>query len=290
MRTSILSRSAIAVATLAIGSAALVAAPADAATSTGVTRDMVLTAVNGVRTAAATDSSWSTETGKALRSIVNRSCVVDYDADEYPYINDADPTAAGGSADGLLINAGVEFRTDEGWDYRSCIIGVVATSDASFVLEGTASLSVDSTPYGGELRAAPSPTVTRGLSGDVFVTPVASIPRDSYLTSATFTASGAASKVVTTKVATPKTAKQKKAAKSSYKKKLKSAKKAYKKAVDKAGKSKSKKTKAKKTYNKKKKSAKASYKKAVATSKIVKKTVRQPFTLSASENGGGPLM
>ncbi len=285
MRTSILARSAIAAATLAVTASALAATPATAATSTGVTRATVLAAADGVRNESPTEAE-ATATTKALRNIASRSCAIDVEAGEGLIYAYGSATEADRSADGVLVY-GYIYNFIEGQP-RICLVGATAAAAPDTTLSGKATVTATTVP-GGEVVLQASPTVTSSLSRDVSVTAPLSLSTSDQVTSSTFTSVGTTSKVVSAKVATPKTAKQKKAAKASYTKKLKSAKKAYKRAVDKAGDNKSKKAKAKKTYNKKKKSAKASYKQAVATSKIVKKTVRQPFTLSASENGGGPL-
>jgi hypothetical protein len=289
MRMPILTRSVVAVATLAIGSVALAAVPANAKpsaadTPNGVTRAQVLTAAAGVRAVPLPASSgpftsgYDPATNRALRAMVNRVCAVDPDGPELSTGSIAAATASGGSAEGVVVSAFL-FNTDtvvtgsstpQG---RVCSFGALAATDSRGVLSGTASLS-------GLPPAA--------LSGDVFTTgPLNSSlgvileGGGSYDFLPTFSASGTSTVTVDTKVATKKTTKQKKAAKVKYNKQLKSAKKAYKKALDKAGKSKSKKKAAKSAYSKKRSAAKAAYKLAVANFKIVKTSTSAPFNVSA---------
>ncbi len=284
MRTTLLSRSVVAVASLAIGSAALAAVPASAATPSGITRDMVLTAAAGVRANPAAPSvigfgNYGPEANRALRAMVNRTCGIDPDGPELAVGSISASTAGGKSADGVVVSAILynldEIDTDGSSGPptgRLCSFGALATTAGRSVLTGTATLT-------GVPAAA--------LSRDVFVTRASnrnlSVIFESDIEEAlpTFTAVGSAVQSNPVKISTPKTAKQKKAAKKTYAKRLASAKKAYKKALDKAGSSKNKKKAAKKTYDKKRKAAKASYKKAVATSKIVIKKKATPFSVSA---------
>lgn len=268
MRTSILSRSVIAVATLGIGSVALAATPATAATSSGVTRDMVLTAANGLRIAEPTEEQ-ATSTSAAVREIFRKGCGVPAGTEEF-IVGQAEPTQAGDDADGVLLS-GFIYATP----MRPCAIAVVATTDPAFQLSGTVNLSTQ----------MPSASVlTEPLSGDVYAT----TPTTTAF-GLTLTASGNATKTVTVsgtkKVADKKSKAQKKAAKSKYDKRIKAAKKKYAKALDKAGRSKSKKVAAKKAYSAAHASAKAKYRSAIAGYRIVKTTVskteNRPFSISA---------
>lgn len=272
MRSSVLSRSVVAIATLALGSAVLASVPASATTSADVTRGQVLNAAQLVRTDPGTGTGNPMEsapaTSKALRVLANRACAVDHD-EEVAIYNFGLPVAPGGSADGLIVMAQI-IDPSEGslQSGRVCIFGALAAAKGSTTLAGTAKLTTDAAR-------------TYRLSGDVYVTPARSFEFDYSQPEAeppfdvqdlAFTATGTATtltKVTTTKtIKTPKTKAQKKSAKKKYNQALASAKKSYKKALKKAGSSKSKKAAAKKAYSKKKASAKKTYQKRIATSKV----------------------
>lgn len=293
MRSSFLSRSVIAAASLAIGSAALAATPANAASTSGITRDMVLTATAGVRAAANTDDGWSFATGRAIDRIVSRACGMEFDSENHLDGVQANPVTAG-NVDGIFLSANVHEYNDAGeGSRRQCTFAVLTTTDTNFVLSGNASVSVTSQPYSESEVVLPlaTTTATPTLAGDVFVTgPIMTPEATAVVTAASFSAAGNATRpfTVTTqqKVATPKSKAAKKAAKKSYSKKLKSAKKAYTKAIDKAGKNKSKKAAAKKAYAAKRAAAKTAYDAAVATSKVITVTTPQaenrPFSVNAA--------
>ncbi len=281
MRTSVLSRAAIAVATVAIGSVTLAAVPATAATPSGITRDEVLAAAQAVRTYDA-DLGGSPEA--QLNAIATKVCAIT--SSEHIAYSDGYATKAGASADGLMVTTEI---ADDTTSARLCEFGAVAVVDPSLSLSGSATIS------GQFVDDSDAPPVTKFqsglLSGDVYVTPILRSTPASYSEVTTFTTSGNATKTTTaftsTKVADPKTAKQKKVAKKRYTKALTAAKKSYKKAVSKAGSNKSKKTAAKKAYAKKRSSAKLLYSKATRDYKIVNKTTRNtvnlPFSLSATD-------
>lgn len=300
MRTSRLTRSLIATASLAVASATLAAAPANAGpsiadTSNGVTRAQVLTAAAGVRanpnpttSGGPFFSGYDAGTNRALRAMVNRVCVVDPDGPELNYGTLAAATVGGGSADGVVVSAiliNIDSVSTGGGSIvngRICSFGALAATDARGVLGGTATLT-------GLPPAA--------LSGDAFVTsPInASLAAlsgsggsDLYSVLPTFSATGASTVTVDTKVVAKKSSKQKKAAKAKYSKQLKSAKKAYTKALDKAGSNKSKKSKAKKAYSAAKSSAKTTYKNAIANYKIVKTSTSAPFSVLAKVTAPAP--
>jgi hypothetical protein len=281
MRSTILSRSAVVVASLVVTAAALAATPAQAATASGITRDMVLQASGGIRIAPATSSTifgggiYDPATNRALRAMVNRTCAIDPDGPEIGIGSIAASTVAGASAEGVVVTAVIYNMdtvtsgsgTPEG---RVCTFGALAPVALRSVLTGIATLT-----------GAP----TAPLSGDVFVTSPAMTSLEDYMsgpeTFPTFAASGATVQSDQVKVADKKTSKQKKAAKATYTKRLKAAKKAYTKALKKAGNSKSKKSAAKKAYSAKKSSAKAAYRAAIAEQKIVTRNTSTPFTVSA---------
>lgn len=280
MRTSILSRSVIAVASLAIGSVALAAAPANAATPSGITRDMVISAANYMRV-----EGFDQAASDNLQRLAEKGCKVV--AGEDLRIQDINTSAAGGSADGLIFVAGIATPPGEsgGEAYRVCLFGTAATTDPALSLSGTASLDVATAPFQSAVKSA----ALTALSDNVFVTAPVVIPNGVGITTATFSATGNATRsfnvTTTKKVTDKKTKSEKKAAKKKYDKALKAAKKSYTKALKKAGKNKTKKAAAKKTYSKKKAAAKAAYTKAIAGYKMVTTTTttteNKPFAISA---------
>jgi hypothetical protein len=281
MRASALSRSIVATAAVAVGSVTLVAAPATAATPSGINREMVLTATNGIRAAYTSGDKPSTAALRAVRAIVNRACDVDADGGEF--IDDKSltglPVQAGGSADGLAAGAQiVNFVTETA---RTCVVGVVTSTTPGYELSGTATLSATTSP-GNQVR-----TATTSLSGDVATTAPLQADSGGFSAVPTFSATGAATKTTTVPAKTvkdKKTKAEKKAAKKKYDKRLATAKKTYEKALKKAGSSKSKKAVAKKAYSAARKSAKAKYRYATANYRIVKKATKakdvQPFNLA----------
>lgn len=269
MRPSIVSRSVIAVATLGIGSVALAAVPATAATPSGITREQVLTAAAGVRSAPPGSggeffySPYGAAGNRAIKAMVNRTCSIDPEGPEVVFATLGAVPAAGSSADGLVVTAVIingETATMGGNAGRLCTFGALAAVAPRSTLSGSASLT-----------GAPATP----LSGDAFITPAASSPLTSLDDSAlddlpTFSASGNAVQSDDVKVADKKTKKEKKAAKTKYDKRLKALKKAYTKALDKAGSSKS-----------KKKTAKAAYRYAIAGYKIITTNTPTPFNVTA---------
>lgn len=267
MRTSILSRSVIAVASLAIGSVALAATPATAASPSGITRDQVLTAANNYR-AGGTMEQYFTVILPQFTAIARSACGPA--AGEEPYF-DISPTAAGQAADGFLL----KVYNDEA-ETSQCLVAILATTDPAKTLAG--SLTVNATtaidyPDGPKTVRPPA---SQALSGDVFVSAPITVSGDTYIDDASFTANGNTTRsfkvTTTTKVKDKKTTSEKKSAKKKFEKRNKAAKKSYKKALDKAGKSKYKKAAAKRAYSAKKASVKAKYKYSTANYKLVKKT------------------
>jgi hypothetical protein len=281
MRTTFLSRSIIASAALAVGAAALAAVPATAATPSGITREMVLTAADGIRAAYSSGDAPSLATTKAVRAIVHRACAVDADGGEL--IDQGSltglPVQAGGSADGLAAGAQIFNVLTE--TSRSCIVGVVTSTTPGYDLSGTATLSATASP-GNQVR-----TVTTPLSGDVSTTAPLVNGAGGFSGMATFTTSGAATRTTAVPAKTvkdKKTKAEKKAAKKKYAKRLVAAKKAYAKALKRAGGSTTKRAAAKKAYSAARRSAKAKYRYATADYRIVKKatttTDSRPFSLA----------
>jgi hypothetical protein len=293
MSPSILTRSVVAGASLALGSVALAATPAIAAdtkaatTPAGVTRDMVLSAAAGFRGEGDPLSAY-----KAVFALVNRACSVDADGGERIDSTDEPqviPAASRSHADAVVILADIEslFTGTK----RQCVVLAVAATEPGFSLTGNSTLTVETQPAGDGpilLEAAAGPaTLVTPLSGDVSTTTF-KVPAGEESTDGTFSVNGSSVKI--TKVTTPKkvpdkkTKAEKKKAKKTYAKRLKAAKAKYEKALDRAGSSKTKKAAAKKAYSKRKSSAKAKYKYAIANYKIVRKTTSttdsRPFTLT----------
>lgn len=270
MNTTLLSRSVLAVAALGVGSAVLAAVPATAATS-DVTRGQVLTATTALRAEPDPDpGTFSPATNKAVRVLANRACSVDQDS-ELHFTSVGATVEQNPVVDGLVVTAVIypaDLLQGSGGLPRICTFAALATVNGNYSLNGSATLTAG--------RSS-----TSQLSGHVFVTRPINNAYDQPADSMEVSAAGRAGMIITTttptKVSTPKTSAEKKAAKRAYAKKLKSARKAY----DKAGRT----ATAKKAYAKKKASAMAAYKKAIATSRIVNVTKTQtesrPFAVSA---------
>jgi hypothetical protein len=298
MRSSILSRSVVALATVAIGSAALAATPANAASASGVTRDQVLTAANGVRAATGAQPSYSAATVRAMRAIVVAGCDA---GDASPFLNTVRAVTTSDDADGLIITASIDTFSDN----YLCTVAAFATSDTSSTLSGTVKIAgtVDSTVFGPGFPTTASTPVdqTSALSGDAYVTPAIRTQYSDFgptNVNVDASATGTATKTTTTttnvKVKDKKTKSEKKAAKKKFSKRLAQAKKNYVKALDKAGSSKSKKAAAKRVYAKARALAKAKYKYATAGYKIVKKkstiSDARPFSITTQTPAVPPVV
>lgn len=266
MRTSILSRSVIAVATLAVGSAAFAAVPANAATYNGITRAEVLAATNEARAIFTSDADPATPAVKALAA---KGCGVSPDDITYAY---ASPAYEPDGVDGLAVNAqlkGVPTESDPtGSLARNCTFGALATVGAQSTLNGEAIVGTET--YNDRYSSSAD---TFDLSGNVFASP-AIVSTDSYaatvlLASGIVDGKPSATVLTKTKKADKKSSADKKAAKKAYAKRLKAIKKSYKKALKKAGSSQSKKAVAKATYKARRSSAKQAYRYAVAPYKFV---------------------
>jgi hypothetical protein len=268
MRSTLLTRSVMAVASLAIGSVALAAVPASAATPSGSSREDVLSLAASAR---ADGNVLSPATRSAAAAILNRECGL-----QAPRVITGNsvriikPVGVDATVDGLFLNGLVRDADGEGTPVGECAIGVVAARESGAVLTGNATLST-STPVN-PLVTTPATSLSSDVSSIVEKHPAF------YTSTYSFKAGGAAAKttttIVTEKVKVTKTAAEKKAAEKKYDKRLKAIKKSYKKALAKAGKSKAKKVHAKKSYKAKRTSAKSRYRAAVAASfKLVKKSV-----------------
>jgi hypothetical protein len=282
MRSSLLTRSVVAVASLAIGSVALGAVPATAAAPAGVTRAQVLEIAQSLRG----PGGELTETADvALKSIVAAACNTTIAS----VANlQASPTAAGDDADGFVVKAALFADST----IRYCDFGAVAVVDPAFALSGTSSITAQmtNTPAPGSGTAE---TQTGTLSDQVALTPLVNGTSSTFSIATSFTAVGNATKsstvTKTVKVKDKKSAKEKKAAKKKFSKRLAQAKKNYAKALDKAGSSKNKKAAAKRVYAKARALAKAKYAYDTAGFKNVKRTTtvveNRPFSVSASKSG-----
>ena len=159
MRSSILSRSVVAVASLAIGSVALAAVPASAATPAGTTRDQVLSLATSAR---ADGGELSQATRAAAAQILNRECgtqaprIITEDS-----IRAVQPVAVDATVDGVYLNATVRDENGQGTGVGDCAVGIVAARASGTTLSGSASLTT--TPLFGTTVTTPAAS----LSGDV---------------------------------------------------------------------------------------------------------------------------
>jgi hypothetical protein len=275
MRPSHFFRAVVAAAALAVGTSALVAAPAGAAPSE-ITRAEVLAVTAAVRaeTPTATPGAYTSNTLRAIQALAAKACSVEKTPGQYVYGVGAMAVQPGRGADGVVVTASLFQRDVPG--SLVCQFGVITTAADASTLSGTGQLG-SGAPF--------------ALSGEVAVTPPSIVQSSQLGGFHEFRASGQASQsinvVTSEKVLTPKTSKQKKAAKKKYTQRIKAAKKSYTKAVKKAGHSKSKKKAAQRAYAKKRATAKSLYKKSTATSKTVKKTsvrtTQTPFNVTAQD-------
>lgn len=281
MRTSLLSRSVIAVASAAIGSALLVAAPAQAAGPPVINHDLILKLTKAFR---AQDNDPSLQS--AFEAVISRGCHFTFAGDNSIQSGSIQTLPTAASVDGFLLGFDLREVDDQQVQTdRTCVFAVLTPATRGSALSGTSILSATSSAPGAQPIQRAS-----ALNGEVYFTAPINLPVDTFLRSASIVATGDVTSqytsTTTEKVPTPKSKAQKKAAKAKYSKQLKSAKKAYTKAVKKAGSNKGKKTAAKKAYNKKVTAAKATYATAIATFKVTKKTTTQidrlPFTVSAT--------
>lgn len=301
MHTSILARSAVAVATLAVGSVALAAVPATAATPSGITRETVLTAVNGIRAAQLSDTSLSDAAQLAVYDLISRACNYSL-TNEDNDIHGWDATVVTpGSADGAVFTAFLHEQPAGADDYthRICNFGVLAATDGSASLTGDATITLTTQDVPTELStrsAAAAQSSSSKLSGDVAVTADLgqSDEQQIGLGTATLTASGEAVKtlgeVVTKKIWDNKSRAEKALAKDKYDQRIARAKKTYKKAVSRANGNSVKKAAAKKAYVAKRAAYKRKYDLAVWSYRYVKEdgrtTARAAFNVTASVQSG----
>ncbi|MFC5676762.1 hypothetical protein [Aeromicrobium endophyticum] len=270
MRTSILSRAVIAAATLAIGSVALAAAPATAATSNGITRDMVLTATSSIRADWAKNEPQSEATKASLLALASRACDLKGAEDVYGV-----PLQKPGNVDGLFV--GARTPIGNGWD--ECQFAAIAPTDPSLNLTGRGTVTT-SAYVGGEYTTG---DVDYALSGDVFASPAVTGNSRIIRLAAEGSAVGSTKVVTTHRVPNAKTSADRKTARTMYGKRLTNAKRAYTKALKKADRTVEKKA-AKSKYVARKAHAKSKYQEAVAGYKIATErstvNVDRPFSFS----------
>lgn len=269
MRRFVLHRSATALAVVGLTAAVLAAIPATAATTPGVTREMIRTAAQGLRT---TDPSQAQK--DALNSIIRLHCGADptVDSDTWP----AAIRAAGG-VDGVLVSS-YSYEPS----LKHCIFAALTPVDPTAELSG--SVTITQQPIASNTEPVVTPLVTEQLSGGVFLTSSISERYGEIR----MTTSGETSKVVTArttiKVKDPKSRAQKKSAKKKYVKRLRAAKTSYAAALAKAGRSTSKKQAARTKYARKRAAAKAQYRRAIAGHRLVTRisTRRESAPFSAA--------
>lgn len=276
MHSTLLTRSAVAVASLAIGSVALGAAPATADVPSGVTRQTVL--------AAAKDTD-----GPDALALAKSVCKTD--SDEFR----AADFFRSEDVEGLLISVYVPPATESESDApRFCTFAVFAPTAPFATLSGSTTISVSPAEIDTLSAQAVAPSQTFSLSGDVYVTDV--LTDQAYAFNADGTASGDVIKVeqattANTRVSTPKSTEYKAAALKSYKRTVAKAQTKLAKALKRAGDSTSKKAAARKAFTTRKKAAKAtlhirwsSDKKTVVTT-TVGATTKTPFDIATFNVG-----
>jgi len=303
MRTSLLSRSVVAVATLGISSVALAAVPASAASPSGVTRQQVLSVLDMFRAGTAGDFDDLEDLENiqdSVAGIVSAACGVQIDPESNDsFLRDARPIL-GKRVEGLLITAFVDHDPDDETNAEEpCTFGVLATSDDNATLVGEATIGYTPDPPEDDDqsdRAAPAEIpapLTSTLSGDVFTSPVLNHTADgqSIYRSVTFTANGTTttttSETTTTtttvakKVWDKKSTSEKRSAKKKYVKRLKAAKATYQRALGRANGDATKKAAARQAYRTQRAAFATSYKYATWNYRYVKR----PATTSATRTG-----
>lgn len=285
MHTSVFARSAVAVASLAIGSVVLGVAPATAATSSGITREEVLSV--------AASDDFGNRYGPATQSFVEKVCGFDDETGRDIEFNRATPVDGDSGVDGFLIQAYVEG--DDQTPSRSCTFAAFAVTEPASTMSGTVNITLEDQIDSTELRAADAtPNHDYPLSGDVYVT--APVDDIGYGDPAVASASGdvlktEAATTTSSRVVTPKSTRVKAAALKTYHRTIDKAKTKLSKSLKKAGDSSSKRAAARKTYAASKKAAKAKLhiawlgdKKTVVTTEATKVS-RTPFTLTTQPLG-----
>lgn len=278
MNTPILTRAVVSIASLAIGSVALAAAPASADTSTGTTRQDVIAMASDARSTFYNGYDIT----PATQAFAEKVCGFTSAQDASVRVNPSDRSTG---VDGLLVRAVVEGSNET--PSTTCTFAAFAAAEPFSTMSGTANITVD-VPVIGDFRAAAAPSHDYTLAGDVYVTaPVSDIGYDDL---AVATASGdvtrtEAARTTTSRVVTPKTTAVKVAARKAYQRTIDKAQAKLARALKKAGSSSSKKAAARKTYAARKKAAKAKLhiawlgdKKTVVTT-VPTSSSTKPFTL-----------
>jgi hypothetical protein len=249
MRASILTRSAVAVASLAIGSAALAATPALADTASGVSRETVLTIAAQARQG---DNTYGPDT----IALVEKVCGIGSDVGRDIQVS---PTYQPDGVDGFLVQTNV--ASTQSSPSRSCTFVALATSRAVSTMAGTARITVEQPTRVEDAELGPAeaaPVHDFAVSGDVYVTaPVDDIHYGDFgvaTASGTVTVTEAAT-TTTSRVVTPKTTQQKRAAYKAYNRALDKAQAKLTKALKKANGDAGKKAAARKAYAARKKAA-----------------------------------
>ncbi|KAA1380436.1 hypothetical protein [Aeromicrobium fastidiosum] len=279
MRSSLLSRSVVAAAALAIGSVALAAVPANAATSTGITRDMVLAAASVVRAEAGSsqnpESGGSPATQAALNALVSRTCD----------LSSGKPVQSFGSAvdvpdgvDGVAVTAVIatSLSPSDLESVETCSFVAVApvgnvTTFTGSVTVRTLSIVLENGGIG--FGSGSSSTKVFELSGDVFASP--RVQAKGEIAFAGLQADGLVKSPVgnaftTTKVADKKSKAVKKAAKKKYERRIAAAKKTYAKALKRAGRNAAERTAARTAYVSRRAAVRSTYAYSIAGYKLVK--------------------
>lgn len=283
MRTSTLSRSVMAVASLAIGSAVFAAVPATAATATGITRTEVLAAASGLRADLATSDELSEKTQAAVNALVAKVCGPD------ARYRTTQPVEVPDGVDGLAVTS---FVTPSGTQFRVstnevCSFTALAPIAGGTTFSGEARVETDSSFFFGEdsrirIDESSSTDNTYPLADDVFVSPAQrstspsyAIPYTSVDAEGLVRSPGSQRVLTSVKVTDTKTKADKRVAKKAYVKRLKAVKKSYTKALRKAGKSAQKKATARTKYLSRRTSAKNAYAYAIADYKFVNRRTTQ---------------
>ncbi|MET0820850.1 MAG: hypothetical protein ABWY58_07785 [Aeromicrobium sp.] len=277
MRTSLLARSVVSIASLAIVSVALAAAPATASAPSGVTRDLVLAAAQNARA--------DTGSNPEARVLADKVCTPL--AGEVQGFTGFRAVADPDMVDGILIQA--EYSDADSMT-RACTFAAVVTASRYDTLSGTIMMSgspadIQLPSDDTEIHASSRlDTYAAPLSGDVsIIGPLAGYPRLNVIAEGTVIKT-TTSTTTTSRTITPKTTQQKKAAKQARNGAVSSAKKAYAKALKKAGSSATKRAAAKQDFTARKKSANATYRAARAGTLTIGTTTTatttpSPFTV-----------
>ncbi|MBD8608494.1 hypothetical protein IFT73_16680 [Aeromicrobium sp. CFBP 8757] len=249
MRSSLLTRSAVAVASLAIGSVALAAAPASADTTTGTSREAVLTVADQIRN----DNRFA----DGNLALVEKICGIgEKDGRDIELRTTNQPEGV----DGFIAEAFVDPADNS--PSRTCTFAGFATEKSSSTMSGTATLAEQQ--FSSSAAAPTSHAYT--LSGDVYVTaPVTDLSYGYGIATASGNVTVTQAKTTTSsRVVTPKSTERKRAAYKAYNRTIDTAQAKLSKALKKADGNSSKKAAARKAYAARKKAAKATLHRALA--------------------------